>query len=66
MRSLYTNTEKCPLQIPLHPGAAKYYKEKGYLLVGTFWSLGSRVWRSLLTRDLKLETRNRESNRRTS
>ncbi len=31
MKSLCRSTEKCPLQIPLHPGAAKYYKEKGYL-----------------------------------
>jgi len=31
MRDLCRGTEKCPLKIPLHPGAAKYYKEKGYL-----------------------------------
>ena len=31
MRNLCRGTEKCPLQVPLHPGAAKYYKEKGYL-----------------------------------
>jgi uncharacterized protein len=31
MQKLCSNTEKCPLQIPLHPGAAKYYKKKGYL-----------------------------------
>ena len=31
MRMLCNSTEKCPLQIPLHPGAAKYYREKGYL-----------------------------------
>jgi TRAP transporter TAXI family solute receptor len=31
MRNLCRSTEKCPLQIPLHPGAEKYYKEKGYL-----------------------------------
>jgi uncharacterized protein len=31
MRNLCHSTEKCPLQIPLHPGALKYYKEKGYL-----------------------------------
>jgi uncharacterized protein len=31
MRNLCRGTEKCPLEIPLHPGAAKYYKEKGYL-----------------------------------
>jgi TRAP-type uncharacterized transport system substrate-binding protein len=31
MGSLCRSTEKCPLQIPLHRGAAKYYQEKGYL-----------------------------------
>jgi len=31
MSNLCRSTEKCPLQIPLHPGAEKYYKEKGYL-----------------------------------
>jgi TRAP-type uncharacterized transport system substrate-binding protein len=31
MRDLCRGTEKCPLKIPLHPGAMKYYKEKGYL-----------------------------------
>jgi len=31
MRNVCRSTEKCPLQIPLHPGAEKYYKEKGYL-----------------------------------
>jgi uncharacterized protein len=31
MRNLCRSTEKCSLQIPLHPGALKYYKEKGYL-----------------------------------
>jgi len=31
MRNLCRGTEKCPLQVPLHPGAAKYYREKGYL-----------------------------------
>jgi uncharacterized protein len=31
MRNLCRSTEKCPLQVPLHPGALKYYKEKGYL-----------------------------------
>jgi hypothetical protein len=31
MRDLCRGTEKCPLHVPLHPGAAKYYKEKGYL-----------------------------------
>jgi uncharacterized protein len=31
MRNLCRGTEKCSLQVPLHPGAAKYYDEKGYL-----------------------------------
>jgi TRAP-type uncharacterized transport system substrate-binding protein len=31
MRALCLSTEKCPLQVPLHPGARKYYTEKGYL-----------------------------------
>jgi TRAP-type uncharacterized transport system substrate-binding protein len=31
MRNLCRGTEKCPLQVPLHPGAHKYYKDKGYL-----------------------------------
>jgi len=31
MRNLCRSTEKCPLQVPLHPGALKYYSEKGYL-----------------------------------
>jgi TRAP-type uncharacterized transport system substrate-binding protein len=31
MRNLCHGTENCPLQVPLHPGAAKYYREKGYL-----------------------------------
>ena len=31
MRNLCRGSEKCPLQVPLHPGAAKYYKDKGYL-----------------------------------
>jgi len=31
LRDLCRSTEKCPLDIPLHPGAARYYKEKGYL-----------------------------------
>jgi TRAP-type uncharacterized transport system substrate-binding protein len=30
-RNLCRSTEKCPLQIPLHPGALKYYKKKGYM-----------------------------------
>jgi TRAP-type uncharacterized transport system substrate-binding protein len=31
MSNLCHGTDKCPLQVPLHPGAAKYYREKGYL-----------------------------------
>jgi TRAP-type uncharacterized transport system substrate-binding protein len=31
MRELGSGSEKCPLRIPLHPGAMKYYKDKGYL-----------------------------------
>ena len=31
MRELCKGSEKCPLRVPLHPGAAKYYREKGYL-----------------------------------
>lgn len=31
MKTLCRNTEKCPLQVSLHPGALKYYAEKGYL-----------------------------------
>jgi uncharacterized protein len=31
IKHLCRSTEKCSLQIPLHPGALKYYKEKGYL-----------------------------------
>ena len=31
MRNLCRDTEKCPLRVPLHPGAEKYYREKGYL-----------------------------------
>src|SRR4030095_152070 len=31
MRNLCRSTDKCSLQIPLHPGALNYYKEKGYL-----------------------------------
>jgi hypothetical protein len=34
MRELCHGSEKCPLRIPLHRGAAKYYKEKGYLNKG--------------------------------
>jgi TRAP-type uncharacterized transport system substrate-binding protein len=31
MRDLCNGSDKCPLRVPLHPGAVKYYKEKGYL-----------------------------------
>jgi TRAP-type uncharacterized transport system substrate-binding protein len=31
MRNLCHSTEKCPLRVPLHPGAVQYYKKKGYL-----------------------------------
>ena len=31
MKNLCASTDKCPRQIPLHPGAEKYYREKGYL-----------------------------------
>ncbi|MSP37664.1 MAG: hypothetical protein EXR70_04155 [Deltaproteobacteria bacterium] len=31
MKNLCHSTEKCPLRVPLHPGAAKYYRAKGYL-----------------------------------
>ena len=31
MRNLCHSTEKCPLRVPLHPGAAQYYRKKGYL-----------------------------------
>lgn len=31
MKDLCNGSEKCPLRVPLHPGAAKYYKKKGYL-----------------------------------
>ena len=31
MRELCNGSEKCPLRVPLHPGAAQYYREKGYL-----------------------------------
>ena len=31
MRELAKGSEKCPLRVPLHPGAAQYYREKGYL-----------------------------------
>jgi TRAP-type uncharacterized transport system substrate-binding protein len=31
MRNLCRSTEKCPLQVPLHPGAIQYYKAKRYL-----------------------------------
>ena len=31
MREFCRDTEEAPLGIPLHPGARKYFKEKGYL-----------------------------------
>jgi len=31
MKNLCRNTEAGPLQIPLHPGARKFYRQKGYL-----------------------------------
>ncbi len=31
MRELCNGSPKCPLRVPLHPGAAQYYREKGYL-----------------------------------
>lgn len=31
MRELCNGSEKCPLRVPLHPGAANYYREKAYL-----------------------------------
>jgi uncharacterized protein len=31
LRELCNGSEKCPLRVPLHPGAAKYYRQKGYL-----------------------------------
>ena len=31
LRELCNGSPKCPLPVPLHPGAAKYYREKGYL-----------------------------------
>ncbi len=31
MKNLCRGTENAPLEIPLHPGAKKYYEEKGYL-----------------------------------
>jgi TRAP-type uncharacterized transport system substrate-binding protein len=31
MSHLCRSTEKCPLQVPLHPGALRYYTEKRYL-----------------------------------
>jgi TRAP-type uncharacterized transport system substrate-binding protein len=31
MKKLCRGTEAAPLGIPLHPGAKKYYEEKGYL-----------------------------------
>ena len=31
MRELCNGSEKCPLRVPLHAGAVKYYREQGYL-----------------------------------
>jgi TRAP-type uncharacterized transport system substrate-binding protein len=31
MRELCNGSEKCPLRVPLHPGAARHYRKKGYL-----------------------------------
>jgi TRAP-type uncharacterized transport system substrate-binding protein len=31
MRKICRDTEEAPLRIPLHPGAKRYYQEKGYL-----------------------------------
>ena len=31
MKQLCSNTDAGPLDFPLHPGAEKYYREKGYL-----------------------------------
>jgi TRAP-type uncharacterized transport system substrate-binding protein len=31
MSSFCRSTEEGPLDIPLHPGAERYYREKGYL-----------------------------------
>jgi hypothetical protein len=31
MQQLCTHTEAGPLDFPLHPGAERYYREKGYL-----------------------------------
>jgi hypothetical protein len=31
MRELCNGSAKCPLRVPLHPGAAQYYRAKGYL-----------------------------------
>lgn len=31
MRKICRGTEAAPLEIPLHPGATRYYKERGYL-----------------------------------
>lgn len=34
MGELCNGSKKCPLRVPLHPGAAKYYRKKGYLRKG--------------------------------
>jgi TRAP-type uncharacterized transport system substrate-binding protein len=31
MREFCRDTEETPLGIPVHPGARKYFREKGYL-----------------------------------
>ncbi len=31
MKNICRGTESAPLEVPLHPGAKKYYEEKGYL-----------------------------------
>jgi TRAP-type uncharacterized transport system substrate-binding protein len=31
MKQLCSNSESGPLDFPLHPGAERYYREKGYL-----------------------------------
>ena len=49
MRNLCRGTEKCPLQVPLHPGAAKYYKDEGISVIEEYWSGGVLecwVWRN--------------------
>ena len=31
MKNICRSTESAPLEIPFHPGARKFYREKGYL-----------------------------------